>query len=56
MNSEEYCSTYKTMEASQAFEIVEAHGNTLSEYYTDNPMESQTGWICTKTLFSWLGY
>jgi hypothetical protein len=56
MNSEEYSMECKTIEAGTAFEICEEHGNTLREYYTDNPMESQTGWVCTKTLFAWLGY
>ena len=56
MNSEEYCATYKTIEASTAFEIAAEHGNELISYYNDNPMESRTGWKCTRTFFRWLGY
>jgi len=56
MNSEEYIKEYKTIEASGAFDICKEHGCELIDYYKDNPTESRTGFICTKTLFGWLGY
>ena len=56
MNSEEYIKEYKTIEASQAFEMCKEHDCELIDYYKNNPMESRNGFICTKTLLSWLGY